>query len=203
MPARINGPVMRMATGPEPDTYEFVQQAQTAALTWLDPDPVKRASTVCDLLRAIPQRDREQDRVVIALVVKGIAAAYFKRVGNDDLSVATRRRRGRIADLHVVRALDYIMREFQDSSLRLPTVAKKCGVSAPYLSQLVKATTGYGCRTHLRLVRVLCACNLLTKTALSVKEVAARSGYRSTAELDHEFRRWLHLQPNEFRRWAT
>lgn len=95
-----------------------------------------------------------------------------------------------------------IRREFANPALDLQRVAEQCHLSAPYLSSLISTDTHHGFRTHLSVIRTLHAAHLLATTALSIAEVADKSGFKSTTVLDHAFRKRFGLTPGQFRRWG-
>jgi two-component system response regulator YesN len=88
-----------------------------------------------------------------------------------------------------------------DTSLK--ETAGRCGVSPPYLSHVISLRTGFGFRTHLQGLRIMFAAHLVASTPQSMKEIAHESGFAQTAVLDHEFERWFHMPPGEFRRLAS
>lgn len=96
-------------------------------------------------------------------------------------------------------ALEWLQAEVQSSNCNLGSAAHSNRVSKFHLSRLITRSTGYGWRTHLRGLRLLSAVDLLDQCELSIKEVAARSEYGDTATMDHEFQRWLHMTPREYR----
>jgi AraC-like DNA-binding protein len=97
-------------------------------------------------------------------------------------------------------ALTLIDRMSHDSDCRLSSVAAKLRVSRWYLDRVLKRYTGRTFTEHLRSSRVNRARELLERTDLSVKEIAAAVGYRQASALDHAFGRLVQLSPTEYRR---
>ena len=183
--------------------FAFTQKVQSLALQWLEDDPMQRLPRIWDVLQEIPTCDQPEDRVVLAVIVSRIAEGFFQPTKHRGVSVDARLRRAHVSDVHTIRALDYILREFARSNLNLRTVADKCGLSVPHLCHLLSISTSHGFRTHLGGVRVLYAAYLLAHTCLSIQEVANQSGHTSTSALDREFRNRIRMTPGEFRRWGT
>ena len=104
-----------------------------------------------------------------------------------------------LVDERVIRALAEIDRRFSDPTLRLHVVARHLAVSPTHLTHLLRLATGHTFGAHLHLRRVSQARVLLTRTGLSVKEVASRVGYASTTQLDRHFKRLVHRLPSEER----
>ena len=84
-------------------------------------------------------------------------------------------------------------------TLRLPDLASEIGLSVSYLSRLIRRATGYGFEWHLRRLRIHHAEQLLATTDLSVKEVAAASGFSSASSFDRQFKAVMGLQPTLYR----
>jgi AraC-like DNA-binding protein len=187
---------------PHAEIFAFAQRAQTLALVLLEPDPVRRLPGVWDVLATVPRCDREDDRVVLAVILRRLAEAFVRAERPRELPPEARMRRVRVSDVHCLRALECVRGEFGDPALDLRAAANRCRVSAPYLSHLISVSTRHGFHTHLNGVRILHALDLLATTALSIQEAADKSGFRSTAGIDHEFKKRFNMTPGEFRRWA-
>jgi AraC-like DNA-binding protein len=182
--------------------FQFAQRAQTLALVFLEPDPVRRLPGVWDVLAEAPRCDRDDDRAVLAEILRRLAGAFVRAARPRELPPETRLRRAKLSDVHCSRALECILREFADAALNLGAAARRCGVSAPYLSHLISVSTRHGFHTHLSGVRILHAAHLLATAPLSIQEVADKSGFGNTSALDREFKKRFNMTPGEFMRWA-
>ena len=191
-----------MTTEPHAEIFAFAQKAQTLATVLLEPDPVRRWPGVWDVLSEVPRCDREDDRVVLAMILRRLSEAFVRAEHPRELPPEARIRRVHVSDVHCSRALECVRREFANSALDLRGAANKCRLSAPYLSHLISVSTRHGFHTHLSGIRILYAVNVLATTALSIQEAAEKSGFKSTTVLDHEFKRRFCMTPSEFRRWA-
>jgi len=190
-----------MNSQPHTDVFEFVQAVQAIALLFLEANLTRLLPSVWDVLLRAPRCHSDDERAVLAIVIRRLADALFDGQPCEIL-IADRVARGSFWNPHAASALDYLFRNFSNSNFRLRAVAAHCRVSVTYLSRLVRLTTGYGLHSHLRGVRVLFAARLLADVGLSIKQVAARAGYKTTAALDHQFRAHLFMTPTEFRRWT-
>jgi AraC-like DNA-binding protein len=157
---------------------------------------------VWDVLSEVPRCDHDDDRVVLAVILRRLSEAFVRAERPRELPPEARIRRVHVSDVHCSRALECIRREFANSALDLRAVANKCRLSAPYLSHLISVSTRYGFHAHLSGVRILHAANGLATTPLSIQEAADNSGFKSTTVLDHEFKTRFCMTPSEFRRWA-
>src|SRR5262245_59174059 len=112
----------------------------------------------------------------------------------------SRARRESIQTLRSVRALAVIRSRCCDRSITAESVASSVGVSREYLAKLLHVHQGCGFRAALRLARREVARSLLERSLVSMKEIAVRSGYSSTSQLDRDFRRRYAVTPGEYRR---
>lgn len=64
---------------------------------------------------------------------------------------------------------------------------------------VVKRHTGHTILWHLHEVRTSRAAELLSRPELSVKEISAAVGYRSTSALDRRFRQYFLASPTIYR----
>ena len=166
-----------MTTEPHDGIFGFAQRAQTLALVLLEPDPVRRLPGVWDVLAEVPRCNLEDDRVVLAEILRRLSEAFVRSERPRELPPEARMRRVRASDVHCSRALECVRREFADPALDLRAAANRCRLSAPYLSHLISVSTRHGFHTHLSGVRILHAVNLLATTALSIQEAADESGF--------------------------
>lgn len=95
-------------------------------------------------------------------------------------------------------ALRFI-REHAGEPIGVDDIAAASGVSRSSLERRFRATLGRGPLAELIRVRVERAARLLTESDLSVKEVAAASGFHDTRHLSVTFRAKTGLSPGEYR----
>lgn len=79
-------------------------------------------------------------------------------------------------------------------------LAELCGISQGHLARSFKAATGWQIHRYITNERFTAARHLLTESALSCEEVAARLGFKSAAYFSTAFRRATGVSPSEFRR---
>ena len=104
-----------------------------------------------------------------------------------------------LRDQRLCRASVIIRTRYSDPALNLAAVARQSGISPWQLSRLMKRHTGHGFTSHVHATRVEAAERLLIETSLSVKEIAATVGYRSTTQMDRQFRRASGAAPSALR----
>jgi AraC-like DNA-binding protein len=102
----------------------------------------------------------------------------------------------------VAQAIIY-MSEHLEEPLRVTALARLAGLSAAHFGELFKHQTGCAPRDYLHLLRIHQACRLLRDSTLSVKEIAARTGYGDPFHFSRQFKAFQGLSPSEYRQGGT
>jgi AraC-like DNA-binding protein len=133
--------------------------------------------------------------------IRKILGSYVLELRNEETLV----RKPNGCEPRVVRALAHINQNATKPSLTLDQVAVEVRLSRWHLDRLLRRYTGDCFRAHLRRARMERATLFLAEGLLSVKEIATRVGYPTTAEFDRQFRRYFHVTPTEWRavQWAN
>ena len=92
-----------------------------------------------------------------------------------------------------------IVEEEYASDLSLDDIAHRVASSRRQLQRAYAEIGGTTFRDHLTSIRMSRAAELLRSERLSVREVAARVGYRQPAQFAKAFRRQLGVAPSEYR----
>lgn len=92
-------------------------------------------------------------------------------------------------DPRVARALSVMRNRYHESTLTLADVARDCGVSVSYTTHMLRRRTGLTFGGHLHRIRVDAARRFLEETVLTVKEIAALTGYGSSSQFGRHFKR--------------
>ncbi|MFC4597164.1 AraC family transcriptional regulator [Cohnella hongkongensis] len=95
-------------------------------------------------------------------------------------------------------ALEYLERNCE-RPITLEEAAALLPVSASYMQRMLKRATGQSFTEYMQNLRIRKSCELLRRTALPVKEVAARSGYRDLKFFYELFRKKTGRTPREYR----
>ena len=101
------------------------------------------------------------------------------------------------ANAIVIAALTEIEQNYAAASLS--SVAKRCSVSAAYVSNTVKAATGKTFKEHLMEKRLSKAETLLKTTALSVGDIIVMVGYENTSYFYRIFTQKYGVSPRGYR----
>lgn len=98
----------------------------------------------------------------------------------------------------IQQAIAYTHSNFrQDLSLEI--LAKQLSISKNHLGVTFKNWIGSSYNDYLNTIRLKYACNLLTVSDLSVKEIAFASGYHSVEYFVYRFKYNLNVTPGEYR----
>jgi transcriptional regulator GlxA family with amidase domain len=87
--------------------------------------------------------------------------------------------------------------------LELDDVARRVATSRRQLQRSYREIGNTTFRTHLTQVRMTRAAEMLRATALSVRDIATRVGYRQPAQFAKAFRRHYGCSPSEYREQAS
>lgn len=95
--------------------------------------------------------------------------------------------------------LDTIRARYHESTLHLRGVAATANISPWHATRVLAQETGKSFVAHLRECRVTAVRRLLEETSLSVKEIAARTGYSSARQLTRDVKRLYGTTPSALR----
>ena len=107
--------------------------------------------------------------------------------------------RSHVVNPYVLLALRVIDEHYGKADLSTSAVAARLGITAEHLCRLMKSHTGLTFGSHLRRARIVEAQRLIETTTLSMKEIAARTGFRDGSHLDHAFRGAFGTSPRALR----
>lgn len=94
--------------------------------------------------------------------------------------------------------ISYILNNFR-KNLSVKSIAKKMSVSPNYLGAIFKKHVNTNLVDYLNTVRLKYACNMLVNTNISIKEVAADSGYNSQEHFMYIFKKRFGCTPTQYR----
>ena len=97
------------------------------------------------------------------------------------------------------KALKFIDDHYADPGICADQIGDALGVSAAYVSRMLKQSTGLGVVDHIHRARLQRAKELLTDTQLSLDEVAQQVGFSSRFTLTRSFKRYEEMTPGAWR----
>ena len=95
-------------------------------------------------------------------------------------------------------AVIYLNKHYREA-VTLEEMAQTLSLSPNYFGQLFKAEVGTTFHKYLNTLRLKFACDLLSSSALSVKEIAFASGYNSLEYFMYIFKNQLNMTPTQYR----
>ena len=99
----------------------------------------------------------------------------------------------------VERALRYIEENFADPGICADRIGDALGLSASYVSRLLRQNTGMGVVDYIHAARLKKAKELLASTDLSVDDIAVQVGFSSRWTLTRSFKRYEETTPGAYR----
>lgn len=118
----------------------------------------------------------------------------FERCCEENCSRSTRRSQRIAEDVR-----QYIEENYADANMSLNVLAFHFGMTANYLSGMFKKMFDMNFSAFLEQVRMRHAQQLLNDTALSVDDVALRTGYTNSDSFRRAFKRTFGVNPSQFR----
>ena len=103
------------------------------------------------------------------------------------------------ADQLVQKAARYIRGSYREN-IDLTDVAQAVNLSPSYLSKKFKASTGFGYREYLVLVRIQAASAMLLETNKSIAEIALACGFQDSNYFVDAFKREKGVSPSKYRK---
>lgn len=100
---------------------------------------------------------------------------------------------------HIVRAKEYIEKNYMDSSLSLNAAAEFSGINPSYLSRLFKENTQMNFVEYLNDIRIEKAKQLLHATSFTSKEIGFKIGFNTIQNFIRVFKRHEGVTPGEYR----
>lgn len=103
------------------------------------------------------------------------------------------------ADQLMQKAARYIRSSYRED-IDLAAIAQVVNLSPSYLSKKFKASTGFGYREYLVLVRIQAASIMLLETNKSIAEIALACGFRDSNYFGDAFKREKGVSPSKYRK---
>jgi AraC-like DNA-binding protein len=98
----------------------------------------------------------------------------------------------------IISAQEYIFKHIS-VDISVNEVANFLCVSREHLSRIFKEQTGISPYNYILNQKIRLACNLLSETKLSCKEIGVRVGIENPVSFTRSFKRLVNLSPGEFR----
>lgn len=97
--------------------------------------------------------------------------------------------------------VEYVIANAYDPDINLQDMSEEFGLSADYISSMIKRETGSAFKEYLTMLRIGEARRLLTEDkTLTVNDAAARIGYRKASNFSKKFKELTGMLPSRVRR---
>ncbi|MGH9901205.1 MAG: helix-turn-helix domain-containing protein, partial [Pyrinomonadaceae bacterium] len=136
--------------------------------------------------------------LVISALIEQTAVHLLRRHANIRRSDELELSRAGLVDRRIRRAVE-LMHAHLDRDLPLDELAAAAHLSPFHFARLFKKLTGASPHAYLASLRAARAQTLLGETDLSVTEIGARVGYKSSSHFAKAFRQAAGLSPRAFR----
>jgi len=150
------------------------------------------------LAASLPAVQTEPGRIVLSGIVSWIlrgldpsrpdACQKYSHVQVRALLLSLLQVAGETVHPQIRLAEDIVASSYADCTLNTLTMAQRVGLSPSHFGRTFKAVVGATFSTYLRHHRVTVSVKLLQEGLLSVKEIAARVGYKHVADFDRHFK---------------
>ena len=95
---------------------------------------------------------------------------------------------------------EYVFANAYDPDLDLQKMSEQFGLSADYISNMIKRETGYAFKEYVTILRITEAQRLLSEEKnLTINEIAAMVGYRKSSNFSKKFKELTGVLPSQFR----
>jgi len=101
---------------------------------------------------------------------------------------------------YVELALEIIDQQFKESSLSLPFVARKLGISPNYLSTIFSKKQGLPFKRYIQQVRIQNALKMLLETDFAISEIAHLNGFDDPNYFIKIFKQQIGMTPHRYRK---
>jgi len=174
-----------------------VEQALTltpaARLTVLPPKELDIIIRACRLLQSETEStDRAFRDVMISSLLNSLLITALRPHAKTEISSAPRTPQR-------MQTVAQILHTEYRTDLSLAGIAQTLHISVGHLGVLFKQTFGMNFNTYLNRIRLRHACDLLLASRLTMQEIAAECGYRSTEYFYYIFRKYMGTTPGEYR----
>lgn len=96
--------------------------------------------------------------------------------------------------------VEYVIANAYDPDINLQEMSERFGLSADYISSMIKRETGFAFKEYLTMLRIAEGKRLLTEDrSLTVNDVAMKVGYRKASNFSKKFKELTGMQPSQVR----
>ncbi len=147
-----------------------------------------------DLALALLEEDHGRD---LTLAVARYLVVFLKRAGGQ--AQFSTQLAAQFSSVPAIQKIQRWCHEHLNGDLRVAALAKRAAMSTRNFTRMFREDTGRTPAEFVEAARLQAACRLLGDTDLTVKAIASRCGFASTASLRRVFIRRLGVSPAQYR----
>ncbi len=98
----------------------------------------------------------------------------------------------------ILPAIEYIDEHFVDREMDCDELAKLCGISHTYMTQLFHGHFGMSANQYILSKKLRYACDLLSEHCYSITEIAERAGFSNKYYFSRIFKKYIGCCPSEY-----
>jgi len=175
------------------EVEQAVTRSPAARLTVLQPKELDIIIQACRLLQSETESiDRAFRDVMISSLLNSLLITALRPHAKTESAAAPR-------PPQLMQTVAQILNTEYHTDLSLAGIAQTLHISVGHLGVLFKQTFGMHFNTYLNRIRLRHACDLLLASRLTIQEIAAECGYRSTEYFYYIFRKYMGTTPGEYR----
>ncbi|BDC99717.1 AraC family transcriptional regulator [Persicobacter psychrovividus] len=160
--------------------------------------PLKEPSVVLGILAQVKQevlQEREGFQVRACCELQRLLSMIFLQVHQGEVSTSRK-------DQLLRKAKIRMQEQAVNSAFNMPQLAAELGVSYVWFRKAFRMETGYAPQQYKIGLQIKYAGNLLTRTTMTVKEVAFAAGFDSEAYFCRQFKKVMLKTPSAYRKGA-
>ena len=105
----------------------------------------------------------------------------------------------RLAQVDPIYSLSGYIQEHLCESLRVESLAARCGLSYPWFARKFRETYGISCKEYIEQVRTATVEKYLLFTDLDLAAISEKTGYSDCSHMIKNFKRVMNITPGQFR----
>ncbi|MEM6886108.1 MAG: substrate-binding domain-containing protein, partial [Verrucomicrobiota bacterium] len=169
------------------DNHEFLCQLSNPSLSSVDINFFRAGHACVEQLAAYLLDGKEPDQEQLRISARHVIERYSSAsLGTDDEEIR--------------KIVDYISAN-SASNLSISDILQHSSLSRRGIEKRFRTIMGRSLLDELHRQRIVRACDLLTSSKMSIKEVSHQSGYINTAHFSKIFRKHKNLSPKAFRQY--
>lgn len=147
---------------------------------------------LCDIIIEDIENKKYCSKVLDNLIM--VFFAYLLRDENNKVELPQELQK---TNKHLAAILSYIQGNYK--TVTLEDLSKEFHFSIPYLSKLIKSTTGHTFKEMIQTIKLNKAIELLSSSDLKIRDISESVGYENDTHFIRTFKKAFGMSPNQYR----